>query len=67
MSTIVADSIEPRTSGGAVTFPNRPAFAVRGYGSLQDGATVNGIGIASGTDIICATSYSNAIYSCTIL
>ena len=26
MSTIVADSIEPRTSGGAVTFPNRPAF-----------------------------------------
>ena len=52
MSTIVADSIEPRTSGGAVTFPNRPAFAVRGYGSLQDGATVNGIAIASGTDII---------------
>ena len=52
MSTIVADSIEPRTSGGAVTFPNRPAFAVRGFGSMQNAATVNGFTVASGTDII---------------
>ena len=52
MSTIVEDSIEPRTSGGAVTFPNRPAFSVRGFGNIQDGATVNGISIASGTDIM---------------
>ena len=52
MSTIVTDSIEPKTSGGAVTFPNRPAFAVRGYGSIQNAATVNGFTVATGTDII---------------
>jgi len=52
MSTIVADSIEPRTSGGAVTFPNRPAFAVRGYGSIQNNATINGLTLAAGTDMI---------------
>ena len=52
MSTIVADSIEPRTSGGAVTFPNRPAFAVRGFGSMQNAATVNGFTVGTGTDII---------------
>ena len=54
MSTIVADSIEPRTSGGAVTFPNRPAFAVRGYGTFSSSVSpsVNGVTLANGTDVI---------------
>ena len=46
MSTIVADSIEPRTSGGAVTFPNRPMFAVRGYGTLTADVVVNGVTVS---------------------
>jgi len=54
MSTIVADSIEPRTSGGAVTFPNKPAFAVRGYGTFSSSVSpsVNGVTLANGTDVI---------------
>ena len=54
MSTIVADSIEPRTSGGAVTFPNRPAFAVRGYGTFSSSVSpsVNGVTLSSGRDVI---------------
>ena len=51
MSTIVADSIEPRTSGGAVTFPNRPAFHVRGYGSINTSSVINGITM-TGNDIM---------------
>ena len=31
MSTIAVDSIEAKTSGGAVLFPNRPAFHVSTY------------------------------------
>tara|TARA_B100002019_G_C21151214_1_gene538364 strand:+ start:365 stop:910 length:546 start_codon:yes stop_codon:yes gene_type:complete len=39
-------------SSGRVAIPKVPAFKCRGFGSLQDGATVNGISIQSGTDII---------------
>ena len=47
MSTIVADSIEPKTTGGAVTFPNRPMFAVRGYGTLTASIVVNGVTVST--------------------
>ena len=46
MSTLVADSIEPRTSGGAVTFPNRPMFAVRGYTGFTADIVVNGVTVS---------------------
>ena len=39
-------------SSGRLKMPKVPAFAVRGFGSLQNGATVNGISIGTGTDII---------------
>ena len=45
-------------SGGTVSFNNapltstRPAFAVRGFGSLDSSATVNSISIPNGVDII---------------
>ena len=60
MSTLGIENIE-HTNGtsamtvdtsGRVAMPKVPAFAVRGFGSIQDGATVNGVSIASGTDII---------------
>ena len=52
MSTIVTDSIEPKTTGGAVLFPNRPAFAVRGYGSSFHEIPVNGVTLHSSMQII---------------
>ena len=39
-------------SSGRVAMPKVPAFKCRGFGSLQNGATVNGISIGAGTDII---------------
>lgn len=39
-------------SSGRVTTPTRPAFSVRGYGSIQNAATVNGVSVNTGTDII---------------
>ena len=39
-------------SSGRVTLPKVPAFAVRGFGSLQNAATVNGFTVQTGTDII---------------
>ena len=47
MSTIVTDSIEPKTAGGAVTFPNRPMFAVRGYGTITASVVVNGVTVST--------------------
>ena len=47
MSTIVTDSIEPKTAGGAVTFPNRPMFAVRGYGTITASIVVNGVTVST--------------------
>ena len=52
MSTIVADSIEARTSGGAVLLPNKPAFSVRGYGSSFHVITVNGVTLHANAQII---------------
>ena len=53
MSKIFVDTIEPKTSGGKITIESQtPAFKCRGFGSLQNGATVNGISIGAGTDII---------------
>ena len=46
MSTIVTDSIEPKTAGGAVTFPNRPMFAVRGYTGFTADVVVNGVTVS---------------------
>ena len=60
MSTLGIENIE-HTNGtsamtvdtsGRINMPKVPAFAVRGYGSIQNAATVNGISIATGTDII---------------
>ena len=39
-------------SSGRLKMPKVPAFAVRGFGSLQNAATVNGVSIGTGTDII---------------
>jgi len=39
-------------TSGRVNIPKVPAFKCRGFGSLQNGATVNGISIGAGTDII---------------
>jgi len=39
-------------SSGRLNIPKVPAFSVRGFGSLQNAATVNGVSIATGTDII---------------
>ena len=39
-------------TSGRVNIPKVPAFAVRGYGSIQNGATVNGLSIGTGTDVI---------------
>ena len=39
-------------TSGRIATPKVPAFAVRGYGSIQDGATINGVTLASGTDMI---------------
>ena len=54
MSTMAVDSIEPKTSGGAVLFPNKPAFFARGYGSLRasGAATINGLTIDSNNQIV---------------
>ena len=55
MSKIFVDTIEPKTSGGKITIESQtPAFKCRGFniGSIQNGATVNGIAIQAGTDII---------------
>ena len=39
-------------TSGRVNIPKVPAFAVRGFGSLQNAATVNGFTVQTGTDII---------------
>ena len=39
-------------TSGRINMPKVPAFAVRGYGSIQNAATVNGFTVATGTDII---------------
>ena len=60
MSTLGIENIE-HTNGtsaltvdtsGRINMPKVPAFAVRGFGSMQNAATVNGFTVASGTDII---------------
>jgi len=60
MSTLGIENIE-HTNGtsamtvdtsGRIVMPKVPAFAVRGFGSMQNAATVNGFTVASGTDII---------------
>lgn len=52
-STLKVDTIEPKTSGGVINLNyTKPAFSVRGYGSIQNAATVNGVSIGTGTDII---------------
>jgi len=52
MSTIVADSIEARTSGGAVLLPNKPAFSVRGYGSSFHVISPNGVTLHANAQVI---------------
>ena len=60
MSTLGIENIEHTNGTSAITvdtsgrinMPKVPAFAVRGYGSIQNAATVNGFTVASGTDII---------------
>ena len=39
-------------TSGRVNIPKVPAFAVRGFGSLQNAATVNSVSVATGIDII---------------
>ena len=39
-------------TSGRIAMPKVPAFAVRGYGSIQNNATINGLTLASGTDMI---------------
>jgi len=60
MSTLGIENIQ-HTNGtsamtvdtsGRIAMPKVPAFAVRGYGSLQNAATVNGFTVGTGTDII---------------
>ena len=60
MSTLGIENIEHTNGTSAITvdtsgrinMPKVPAFAVRGYGSIQNAATVNGFTVGSGTDII---------------
>ena len=60
MSTLGIENIQ-HTNGtsamtvdtsGRIAMPKVPAFAVRGFGSLQNAATVNGFTVGTGTDII---------------
>ena len=61
MSTLGIENIE-HTNGtsamtvdtsGRIAMPKVPAFAVRGFGNIQNAATVNGVSVAgSGTDIM---------------
>ena len=60
MSTLGIENIE-HTNGtsamtvdtsGRIAMPKVPAFAVRGFGNIQDGATINGVTLASGQDMI---------------
>jgi len=53
MSTIAVNSIEPATSGNQVTFPQKPAFMARGYGSLHAASSlaINGVTPASSIKI----------------
>ena len=60
MSTLGIENIE-HTNGtsamtvdtsGRIAMPKVPAFAVRGYGSIQNNATINGLTLAAGTDMI---------------
>ena len=60
MSTLGIENIE-HTNGtsamtvdtsGRVAMPKVPAFAVRGYGSIQNNATINGLTLATGQDMI---------------
>ena len=60
MSTLGIENIE-HTNGtsaltvdasGRINMPKVPAFSVRGFGSIQNAATVNGFTVANGTDII---------------
>ena len=39
-------------TSGRLTIPKVPAFKCRGYGAIQNAATVNGVSVATGTDII---------------
>ena len=39
-------------TSGRIAMPKVPAFAVRGFGSIQNAATVNGFTVGTGTDII---------------
>ena len=52
MSTIAVDSIEAKTSGGAVSFPNKPMFQV-GLSAYQAvaNATLTKINFNDGLDI----------------
>ena len=60
MSTLGIENIEHTNGTSAITvdtsgriaMPKVPAFAVRGYGSIQNNATINGLTLASGTDMI---------------
>ena len=52
MSKIFVDTIEPKTSGGKITIESQtPAFHVRGFGDIQNNATINGITLAAGNDM----------------
>ena len=60
MSTLGIENIE-HTNGtsamtvdtsGRIAMPKVPAFAVRGYGSIQNNATINGLTLAAGQDMI---------------
>ena len=60
MSTLGIENIQ-HTNGtsamtvdtsGRIAMPKVPAFAVRGFGSIQNAATVNGFTVGTGTDII---------------
>ena len=60
MSTLGIENIE-HTNGtsaltvdtsGRVAMPKVPAFAVRGFGNIQNNATVNGFTVSAGTDIM---------------
>ena len=39
-------------TSGRINIPKVPAFAVRGYGSIQNAASVNGVSLATGRDVI---------------
>ena len=60
MSTLGIENIE-HTNGtsamtvdtsGRIKMPKVPAFAVRGFGNIQNNATVNGFTVSAGTDIM---------------